>query len=56
VRIVFAAVCFVIVYEPTFSPGWTVCFLAFVGLFVLCKVGSTKKLFQVQSPPQPQAG
>lgn len=50
-RIVFAVVCFVIVYEPTFSPGWTVCFLLFVALFVLCKMKSTRGIFQRRVVP-----
>ncbi|MCL2000813.1 MAG: TRAP transporter fused permease subunit, partial [Planctomycetes bacterium] len=53
VRLVFAVVCFIIVYEPTFSLAWTVCFSVFAVLFVLCKMGTTKKIFQVRAPALP---
>jgi len=50
-RLMFAVISFIIVYEPTYSVGWSVCVTAFVILVVGCKISSTKGFFQ--KPKQP---
>lgn len=45
-RIVFALCCFVIVYEPTFSIGWSVALGVFAALLTCCWVPTLKPLVQ----------
>ena len=53
VRVLFALSCFIIVYYPTFSLGWSVAFGVFAVLFVGCKTASTKHIFQLEKQDIP---
>jgi TRAP transporter 4TM/12TM fusion protein len=36
VRLLFAVLCFIIVWEPTLSPGWNICVVTFIVLSAAC--------------------
>ena len=46
-RILFALSCFVVVYEPTFSLGWSIGFAVFILLYAGCCMEATKPFLQV---------
>ncbi|MDR2390328.1 MAG: TRAP transporter fused permease subunit [Planctomycetota bacterium] len=46
-RLAFGLCCFVIVYEPTFSLGWSAAFGVFVLLFIGCRSQSAKRFLQL---------
>ena len=53
VRFVYAAICFIIVYQPTFSMEWNICVTSFIILSSMCFWAPTRKILCFEKKPTP---